>query len=170
MDLYILRHGKAEEPGKTDDSKRALTPAGKKEIRDIARWMRKEKFRFDTIASSPLIRASETAGIVASELNTKNRLEMWDELAPGGDMDTVCYHAGQSGDDASILIVGHEPSLSALIGRIISDGGTTSVIVSKGSLAKIRNYSFDSRPSGYLQWLITSKQIRAMRKDSAKRD
>lgn len=164
MDLYILRHGKAgqssEDPG---DNMRKLTPAGRKEIRYIARWMKKEKFRFDVIASSPLIRASETAGIVARMLDRKDRVVTWDDLAPGGDPDTVCYNAAQSATDATILLIGHEPELSGLVGKIISSAGTASVIFAKGGLAKIRNYSFDQQPSGALQWLLTPKQIQAMR-------
>jgi phosphohistidine phosphatase len=125
--------------------------------------MQRERFRFDVIASSPLTRASETAGIIARALDRKNRLVIWDELAPGGDLDTVCYHAVQSGEDAAILIVGHEPALSTLIGKIISQGGATSVIMAKGGLAKIRNFWFDGQPSGELQWLLTPKQILEMR-------
>ena len=125
--------------------------------------MKKEKFRFDVIASSPLIRASETAGIVARTLDRKDRVVTWDDLAPGGDPDTVCYNAAQSATDATILLIGHEPELSGLVGKIISSGGTASVIFAKGGLAKIRNYSFDQQPSGALQWLLTPKQIQAMR-------
>ena len=164
MDLYILRHGKAgHSSDDPDDSARPLTPNGREEIREIARWMRRERFRFDVIASSPLTRATETAGIIARALDRKDRLVLWEELAPGGDPDTVCYHAAQSGDNAVILIVGHEPALSALVGRIISGGGTTSVIFAKGGLAKIRDFSFNGKPLGGLQWLLTPKQILDMR-------
>jgi phosphohistidine phosphatase len=164
MDLFVLRHGKAgHSSDDPDDSTRPLTPNGREEIREIARWMRRERFRFDVIASSPLTRASETAGIIARALDRKDRLVLWEELAPGGDPDTVCSHAMQSGDNGVLLIVGHEPGLSGLVGRIISRGGAPSIIFAKGSLAKIRNFSFDGQPSGELQWLLTPKQIFEMR-------
>jgi len=163
MDLFILRHGKAEESSaEQDDSMRALTTGGRKEIRDIARWMRNEKFRFNAIATSPLMRAHETAGIIARILDRKDRLVVWEDLAPGGDLDTVCYHAAQLGKDTTVLVVGHEPGLSALLGRITSRDGTTSVIMAKGSLARIRDFSFEGEPSGALQWLLTAKQMQAM--------
>ncbi len=164
MDLFVLRHGKAgQSSGEPDDSERALTTPGREEIRDIARWMRRERFRFDVIASSPLIRASETAGIVARILDRKDRLVIWEELAPGGDPDTVCYRAAQSGNEVDILIVGHEPDLSGMVGRIISRSGPASLVIAKGGLAKIRNFSFERQPSGDLQWLLTPKQMLAMR-------
>ena len=165
MDLFVLRHGKAGQSSvDPDDRIRPLAPGGREEIREIARWMKKERFRFDAIATSPLIRASETAGIIARALDCKDRLVIWDELAPGGDPDTVCYHAAQSGEDTAVLLVGHEPDLSSLIGRIISGGGMSSLVLAKGGLAKIRNFSFDKQPSGDLQWLLTPKQIMAMDK------
>jgi len=164
MDLYILRHGKAgHSSGNPDDHKRPLTPAGRKEIRAIARWMESEKISFDGIASSPLVRANETARIVARTLNLEDRVVIWDDLAPGGDPDSVCYEASQSGKN-TLLAIGHEPDLSTLIGRIIARGEMASVLLTKGGLAKIRYFAFDDQhPSGSLQWLLTAKQILAMR-------
>ncbi|MFY9800256.1 MAG: phosphohistidine phosphatase SixA [Methanoregula sp.] len=163
MDLFVLRHGKAGQPSNgPDDNKRALTADGKDEMRIVGKWMRQKKFKFDVIATSPLTRAYETAKIVARSLARKDRLAVWEELAPGGDLDTICYQAAQFGDDAAVLVVGHEPQLSMLIGRIISGNDSASLILAKGGLAKIRNYSFDKRPSGDLQWLLTPKQMMAM--------
>ena len=163
MDLFVLRHGKAgqssEEP---DDRKRALTADGKDEMRKIGKWMRQKKFDFEVIATSPLARAYESADIVARSLAKKDRLAVWEELAPGGDLNTICYRAAQFGEDAAILLTGHEPQLSTLISRIISGNDNVSLILAKGGLAKIRNYSFNKRASGDLQWLLTPKQMMEM--------
>ena len=164
MDLFVLRHGKAgQSTDGTDDSKRALTGDGKDEIRKTGKWMRQKKFGFDVIATSPLTRAYETAEIIARALGRKERLIVWEELAPGGDLDTICYHAAQYGEDAAVLLTGHEPLLSMLISRIIAGNDTISIILAKGGLAKIRNFSFDKRPSGDLQWLLTPAQMMEMR-------
>jgi phosphohistidine phosphatase len=163
MDLFILRHGKAGKPSEGhDDSTRALTAEGRAEIRQIAQWMKQKKFRFDCIATSPMARAFETAVIVAKALDRKDRLETWDELKPGGDTDTVCYHAVQYGNSASLLLVGHEPLLSVLTGRIVTSGGAASISFAKGGCAKIRNFAFDKTPSGELRWLLTPLQMISM--------
>jgi phosphohistidine phosphatase len=164
MDLFILRHGKAgKSSGGPDDAARDLTRKGKDEIRQVAAWMKAEKFSFDIIATSPLQRAFGTATVIASVLGQKDKLAPWVELAPNGDPDTVCHKASQPGNDAKVLIIGHEPGLSLLISRIISGDLNSSIVISKGGLAKIRNYTFRSRPAGELQWLLTPKQILAMR-------
>ena len=163
MDLFVLRHGKAEPASHgSDDSERALTVDGKNEIRKVGRWMRSKKFEFDGIVTSPLTRSLETAEIVARSLGQKDRLAVWEELAPGGNLDTICYQAIQFGEDAALLLIGHEPLLSTLISRIISGNDNASLILAKGGLAKIRNYSFDKRPSGDLQWLLTPRQMMEM--------
>ena len=73
MNLFILRHGKAEKSSDdTPDAARALTRDGKEEVKKVAQWMKKNKFRFDTIATSPLKRARGTAKIVAAVLDQKD--------------------------------------------------------------------------------------------------
>jgi phosphohistidine phosphatase len=96
-------------------------------------------------------------------LGQKDKLAVWNELAPGGDPDTVCYTASLQGNDAAVLIVGHEPALSLLMSKIICGDVNASIVISKGGLAKIRNYSFETHPSGDLQWLLTPKQMVQMR-------
>jgi phosphohistidine phosphatase len=164
MDLLLLRHGKAAPSSEgSDDAARPLTGDGKRGIRTTARWMKSRKMSFDLIATSPLARAGETAEIIARSLDIRDRLTVWEELAPGGDLDTVLYHASQFRNDAGVLLVGHEPALSMMIGRIIGGGKNASITLAKGGLAKIQNYSFDKQPSGDLQWLLTQRQIADMR-------
>jgi len=163
MNLFVLRHGKAEQSSDRADGKRALTGEGKDEMRKIGKWMQQKKFRFDVIATSPLIRAYETAEIVARSLGQKERFVVWEELGPGGDLDTLSYRISRYGEDTAIILIGHEPMLSMFISRIISGHDTVSLVLAKGGLAKIRNFSFDKGPSGELQWLLTPIQMMEMR-------
>ena len=60
MNLFILRHGKAEKSSYgTPDAARALTRKGKEEVKKVAQWLKGNKIRFDAIATSPLKRARD---------------------------------------------------------------------------------------------------------------
>lgn len=160
MDLYLLRHGKAEDAGQgITDAERKLTKKGRDELTGVVEWMVTQDLIFDIIATSPLVRASETAEIVAEGLGMPKKPKVWKVLVPGGDPDDVCREIdGQAGAEA-LLLVGHEPLLSSLISRIIAGNEKAGIVMTKGALAKIRNYSFSERPSGELHWLITAKQM-----------
>ena len=163
MDVYILRHGKAEDAGPgIFDADRRLTKKGREETAAAGRWIAEQELRFDLIAASPLLRAQETAALVAEMLNIRDRLVIWNVLAPGGNPDTVCRLISRHPDISSILLVGHEPLLSSLISHIITVDENAGIVMSKGALAKVREFSYTGHPSGELVWLITAKQMAGM--------
>ncbi|WP_292420065.1 phosphohistidine phosphatase SixA [Methanoregula sp.] len=160
MDIYILRHGKAEDsPPEGGDASRRLTKKGSEEIVGIGLWMAAQDLEFDLIAASPLARAQETAAIIAGVLDCKKRPLSWDVLVPGSEPDAVCHEISRHAKSSAILLVGHEPLLSSLISRIISGNEDAGIAMTKGALAKIRDVSFTERPSGELHWLLTAKQM-----------
>ena len=164
MDVYLLRHGKAENTGHgIADADRRLTRKGREDIAAAGRWMAVQELRFDLIAASPLVRAQETAAIIAGCLGETDHLVTWKALAPGGNPDSVCHLIGKQGDLRAILLVGHEPLLSALISRIITGNENAAIAMTKGALAKIRNFSPAMHPSGQLHWLVTATQMAGMR-------
>jgi len=86
--------------------------------------------------------------------------EIWKSLAPGGDSVKILHALEKPGKDYRVLIVGHEPCLSMLISRIISGRDDTSIVLGKGSFAKIRNYPVvNDAAVGELQWLVDPKLI-----------
>jgi phosphohistidine phosphatase len=160
VDVYFLRHGKAEDagPGRSDADRR-LTKKGREEITAAGSWIAARELRFDLIAASPLARAQETATIIAGCLEQKDRFSTWKVLAPGGVPDAVYRQIGKHSDMHAILLVGHEPLLSSLISSMITGGGNAAIAMSKGSLAKIRDFSRTTSPSGELHWLVTATQM-----------
>jgi phosphohistidine phosphatase len=138
------------------DADRRLTKKGREEISATGRWLAVQELRFDLIAASPLVRTQETAAIIAESLGEKDLLVTWKVLAPGGNPDTVCRLLGRHTDLHTILLVGHEPLLSALISRIITGDENAAIVMSKGALAKIRDFSHTLSPSGELHWLVTT--------------
>ena len=85
MELYFLRHGKAVElsdSGAPDDFHRALTAKGVEEMGAEAEAMRQLGIDPDIILTSPLVRARQTATIVAEGLSPKKGLVETELLAP----------------------------------------------------------------------------------------
>jgi phosphohistidine phosphatase len=162
MELYILRHGKAEKnmPDGGSDADRQLTDRGIKDVKKIARWLRSSGIRFDAIGTSPLVRAAATAEIIATDLQNPHRPRIWKSLEPGGDLDRLKQDILASGPGGLVLIVGHEPMLSSLIGDLISGPGNAQVLLRKGGLAVIGEIG-DSEPlEGRLYLLIDPGMIK----------
>jgi phosphohistidine phosphatase len=160
VDVYLLRHGKAEETAKSGgDAARRLTKRGREEIAGVGLWMAAQGITFDLIAASPFARAQETAAIIAGVLEDPGETANWEILVPGGDPDTVCHELSRYENASAILLVGHEPLLSSLVSRIISGTDDAGIAMTKGGLAKIRNFSYTRSPAGELHWLITAKQM-----------
>ena len=164
MDILILRHGKAEDarPGRGDGDRR-LTKKGRDEILAAAHGMAAQEIHPDLIAASPLARAQETAAVVADVLRAREKLVSWKALLPGGDPDTVCREICRHPEASAILLVGHEPLLSSLISYIISGDENAGIAMTKGAMAKIRNFSYAGRPSGELHWLLTARQMAGLK-------
>jgi phosphohistidine phosphatase len=87
----------------------------------------------------------------------------WKLLAPGGNPESVCRLIGKHLDVRAVLLVGHEPLLSALISRIITGNENAAIAMSKGALAKIREFSPKRNPAGELHWLVTATQMAGMK-------
>lgn len=162
MDLYLLRHGKAEKtvPGGGSDDERPLTGRGKSEIHEIAAWIRSQGCVIDYIATSPLIRARETAAIISEVYPAARGPELWEELSPGVEFDRLLCRIREQHNTPSLLLIGHEPSMSTSIGWIISGSGNVRIVLKKGGLAKIVNFFPSENSSGDLIWLLTPLHMR----------
>ena len=160
----MLRHGEAgarlEAPEK--DADRRLTTAGRREIAEIAEFLTAQKIDFKVIGTSPLKRTVETAEIVARKLRKLNVLQEWDELKPTGEPTSLFERLSKFGSRQQILIVGHEPYLSGMIGEIVGGKGSVNLAMKKGGLAKVRINEFKPAVSGELRWLLTSRLMRKM--------
>ena len=163
MDLYILRHGIAVEPGTPGyekDADRPLTPEGERKLRQIADAMEALELSFDLILSSPYLRARQTAEIVAETLKARKRLELSDCLRPGGSSKKLIdlLTRLQPSPDA-VLLVGHEPYLSGLISLLVAGDTTSAVVMKKGGLCKLSTESLKHGRCAALEWLLTPKQM-----------
>jgi phosphohistidine phosphatase len=168
MDLYILRHAIAEDRDKSSgkpDSQRRLTPEGVEKMRRVAEGMKSLGLEFDLILSSPFLRAKETAEIVADVLALGRRLEMSADLSTSGNPKNLIESLnGPYADRKSVVLVGHEPYLSSFISLLLSGGTNIAINFKKGGLCKLTVEHLKYGRCAALEWLLTPKQLRAMRK------
>src|SRR5262249_20811032 len=141
MNLYILRHGIAVEPGSpghTTDADRPLLPKGKRKLGEIAKGMAALDVSFDLILSSPYRRASQTAELIAGSLKPRKEVEFSENLTPGGSprklIDQLTHLRPLPGN---VLLVGHEPYLSDLISLLISGESGLPITMRKAGLCKL---------------------------------
>jgi len=169
MNLYILRHGIAVEHGAAgyeNDDERPLTSKGERKVWMIADAMKTLKISFDVILSSPLVRARETAEIVARALKAKKRLELTDTLAPQESAKGLIEYLNDQRAVDEILLVGHEPFLSRLISLLICGNSKASVRLKKGALCKLSTQNLHHGQCATLEWLLTPKQMVLMKRDA----
>jgi phosphohistidine phosphatase len=160
--LIILRHGEAGKSleAATRDAERALTVSGRKEVEDVAKGLARLKVEVGCIATSPLKRAKETALIAAKVLKKDDLVEMWDELRPEGETAGLYRRLSKLKRDSGVLLVGHEPYLSGMIGELVSGTKQARIILKKAGVAKVEISTFEPKASGDLRWLMTPRQMK----------
>jgi phosphohistidine phosphatase len=159
MEILILRHGEAGKriAPSSHDADRQLTVAGKDEVTRVAQSMKEIGMKFDVIGTSPLKRARQTADVVGKVLGQKKTVEEWDELKPEGDRKLLYKRLARLRRDSSVLIVGHEPYLTKVIGDLITGGREASVVLKKAGLARLEISVFSPVPRAELRWLLTPR-------------
>ena len=144
--VYFIRHGEADWPEwKQPDDERPLTKHGRKEVKRVAKFLRRAGAEPLLIFTSPLPRAAQTAKIVAKELC----LEVGIEKALGKGFGAEKFRKLVVAHDVeSLVIVGHEPDFTRVIAALT--GGN--VALSKGGVALVE--ISHAATSGHLRWLF----------------
>jgi phosphohistidine phosphatase len=162
MQVLIIRHGRAEDRASDGrDASRRLTEDGRARMREVARGLKTQIDAIDCLATSPLPRARETAGIVADVMGATPP-EPLDLLAPGVDAKAVLRWLASQPSSATVALVGHEPDLSRLATAFTSGGTSAAVVLKKGAVCLIE---FDGEPAmgtGTLVFLMQPAQLRRL--------
>jgi phosphohistidine phosphatase len=153
MKLCFLRHGEADWPNwNKPDDERPLTERGCKEMKRVVKFVERLKLSPDTILTSPLPRASQTAEIVAARLGITLQTEP--ALAHGFNIERLRRIVTKL-ECECVMVVGHEPEFSEVIKQLT--GGT--VKLSKAGIALLEVNR--SCTSGKLLWLFPPKFAKA---------
>jgi phosphohistidine phosphatase len=157
MEVYFLRHGEAGKSsrGLGGDAARQLTEEGIARMEREAAFISALRLRLDAILTSPLVRAQQTAEIIARELRLLDALAVDERLSPGFGPEELAGIVQEHRAAAAVMLVGHEPDFSAVISECIGGGR---VECKKGALARV-DFDTPDSSSGVLVWLLPPRVL-----------
>lgn len=165
MNLLIIRHGPAGdgaawEAAGRDDRLRPLTAAGKKEMRKVATGLPTLVRDLELLATSPLVRAVQTAEIVAAEYGCE--IVPLEALEPDHDPEDAVGWLRKQQSDLTVGLVGHEPYLSTLVGYLLTGNRASFVHLKKGGAGLLEMTAPLQLCGGALEWLLTPRVLRRL--------
>lgn len=133
MRIYLMRHGLAgnRDAWQGDDRLRPLTDKCERRIYAAADGLKALDLAVDKLLTSPLVRARQTAEIVGEVLNL--RIEEHEALSPGFDLEQLASLLTSYSTARGLMLFGHEPDFSHVIGQLIAPGGDAQVLMKKGA-------------------------------------
>jgi phosphohistidine phosphatase len=157
MELYLFRHGTAEDapPGRPDSS-RALTAEGRERTAAVAKMARNAGVMPSLIASSPHLRAMQTAEVAAKEFGWKGDILPLPSLVPHGTPEAVWSDIRDLSDESAVLLAGHEPLMANLAAYLLNAPGLI-VDMKKSAMLRIDVARLGPAPRGILRWMIIPK-------------
>ena len=168
MRLLVIRHGMAGDRDEfaftgRPDAERPLTKDGRDKMKRAAEGLRSQIKQLDLIASSTLVRAVQTAEILADVFGGKD-LATVDALAPERAPDDLLPWLRSHEQDFTIAVVGHDPHLSFLVGWLLTGRHESFVELKKGGAVLLE---FDDPPTAggaTLLWALPPGHLRKLRK------
>lgn len=159
MRVYVIRHAAAASREEYDsDFDRPLTKKGIATMKLVAARLASAGIRPERIFTSPLIRAVETAEIVAEALEEKVPVEECDELATGSAADVVSLLADTGLDE--VAVVGHEPQLGEVVALMVAGNTDEIVDMKKASVACVDFDGSAAAGQGVLAWHVIPKILK----------
>ncbi|MEO7319600.1 MAG: phosphohistidine phosphatase SixA [Chthoniobacteraceae bacterium] len=140
MELYFLRHADADTIAETDDA-RPISEKGEGQCKKVARFCESHGLTRMRVLSSPVLRAKQTAEIVVAHLGLELEIAPW--LACGMRPSVATRHLEEYADEATVMIVGHEPDFSGLAAFLLGMSSGEQIEIRKASLTGMTVTSLD---------------------------
>jgi len=140
MQLYVVRHGIAVDSGAGDpDEWRPLTEKGRRRFQKTARAFGNLGRKLDLILTSPLVRAVQTAEILARALRQDEvgvLEELRSEVPPAKLFGALSQ---QVEDGEGVALVGHDPQMTKLVAELAQLDGDVAdrIAFAKGGIVRI---------------------------------
>jgi phosphohistidine phosphatase len=170
MIIYFLRHANAgpkhfSNPAK--DEKRPIDKIGEEQSHDVGRALAYLGVTANVIISSPLTRAMQTAEVVAREIGYEEKIVSDDALRPEATFEKFKSLLNRHKDKPAIMVVGHDPSMTEFVNRVLSGGAPLAAVeMKKGGVAKV---DIEIRRHAVLRWCMTPKVVQKIQRSLAKR-
>jgi len=160
MQLYVVEHGIAVEGGEgIPDGWRPLTDRGRRRFQKTARAFGKLGRKLDLILTSPLVRAVQTAEILAGETEP-GEVAVLAELDPKFDVEALRNAiASRAGKAEAVAIVGHEPQLSSVLAAL-SGVSQAEIDLENGTIVRVDVSTLTDGASADPRWWLKPKGTR----------
>jgi phosphohistidine phosphatase len=168
MDIYFVRHANAGEPAisPAKDAKRPIDELGIEQSHDVGCALAALYTGVDVIISSPLQRAMQTAALVANHIGYEEKVVIDAALLPGASFQEFQELLARHGRIGSIMVVGHNPSLTEFLNQaLLGEGCHNAIEMKKGSVAWVKKIG---RKAATLKWYMTPKTVRLIQQASAR--
>lgn len=168
MRLLVIRHGLAGDRDEfaftgRPDAERPLTKEGREKMKRAASGLAALVPELGLIATSPLVRAVQTAEIVADAFGGKE-LATVDQLSPERAPDDLLPWLRSHDPEANIAVVGHNPHLGFLTGWLLTGRHENFLELKKGAAVMLE---FDDPPAAggaMLLWSLAPSHLRKLGK------
>jgi len=163
MELLIVRHAIAFERNARrwpDDGERPLTPRGVQRARQAAAGLRVLARRPARVLTSPLLRARQTAALLAQIAHWPPAAECA-QLDPDAAPQALLSLLARARHTA-VAVVGHEPHVSRLLATCLCGASEDAAFrFKKMGAALVRFRGSAQRGQGELVWLLPPRALRA---------
>jgi phosphohistidine phosphatase len=122
--VYLVRHGEAV--AASENPKRPLSQAGREAVEQVARLARERQVEVSAIYHSGILRAQETAEILAKHLKPPSGVKAISGLSP--DDDPMAGKAELETATDPVMLVGHLPYMGRLAALLVR-GDTESAVI-----------------------------------------
>ncbi|PFG19812.1 SixA phosphatase family protein [Serinibacter salmoneus] len=125
--LHLLRHAKAE-PFSDTDAGRPLALRGREQATQVGELLAQSGTPLDLVLVSSAVRTRQTWQRVASRLDHEPQVRYLEEIYDATPREVLALLRGLSESVGSVLVVGHEPTMSALATTVAAEGGESGVL------------------------------------------
>jgi phosphohistidine phosphatase len=137
MIIHLVRHAEAiERSMDVLEDHRFLTRRGRKRFRKVTKSLKKLGLDPDVILTSPMIRAVQTAEILAEGLRHDGELQVAPTLGHGFRPKALDQLLGSYPQAKEIALVGHEPEFGMLAKTLLKS--ETDCTMSKGAVLSLK--------------------------------